>query len=163
MIKDNKRDVTDESEMMAATGAAAGEHYLGDLKVIELLLKELAAGVLNRYNEACIGVLTPSQASTADQEACLRLAGILVGNDSNYQPVNNWTGRPIADYMRRHFSNQIEESESDVHVLAQIIALFVIRIYQDLHKELTESELMQQINSNIQVLCQTLMTSGVHE
>lgn len=161
MIEYNKRDVTDGSGLIAAVRAATGERYLGDLKVIDSLLRELAAGVLNRYNEACNGVLTPSQASTTDQAECLRLAGIFVGNDSNYQAVKNWTGRPIADYMRRHFANQIEVSESDVHVLSQIIALFVISIYQDVSMELAESELMQSIKSNMEALRLTLIASAV--
>lgn len=46
MIEYNKRDVTDGSGLIAAVRAAAGERYLGDLKVIDSLLRELAESEL---------------------------------------------------------------------------------------------------------------------
>lgn len=157
MSNDEKRDVTDGSGLIAAARAVSGERYLGDWQVIHSLLSEFAAGVLTRYHEVGNGVLTPADASTADQAECMRVAGILVGNDSSYQPVKNWTGAPLADHLRQHMSTQIDGEDSDLNVIAQAIAVFVHSIYDALREDLSTSELMAVVSNNIESLRMTLI------
>ena len=121
---------TDPSGLLESLRAATdGRPYLGDLPVVEKLLRDFAGEVFTRFDEVGHGVLTPHEASSADRDECLRLARAFCGLDPAYAPVREWSGKPLANHLRQHMAHSLAESDDDVDVVAQALAVMVHRLY----------------------------------
>lgn len=130
MTEDVLNRHTDPSGLLASVRAASdGRPYLGSPADVERLLRQFAAGVLERYDEVGHGVLTPNDAANADRADCLRLAGVFCGNDPAYAPVRNWTGAPLAEHLRGRMERELVPDEDDVTTVAQAMAVLVHTIY----------------------------------
>lgn len=119
---------SDATGLVASLNTAMSEKpFLGDHDVIDGLVRELAAGVMERFSQVGT-VLTRDQASEADQEACHQLARILIGENSDYTPVPWWSDTELPNRIRSHMGEAVH-SEDNVSVVAQAIAVFVHNIY----------------------------------
>ena len=121
---------TDPSGILASLrDATDGRPFLGDIAVVEGLLRHFAAEVFTRYDEVGHGVLTPEDAANADRAECLRLAGVLCGQDPTYAPVRGWTGKELADHLRNRMERDLVPDEDDQQLVAQALATLVHRLY----------------------------------
>lgn len=121
---------TDPSGLLAsAREANDGRPFLGDITVVEGLLRQFASEVFTRYDEVGHGVLTPEDAANADRADCLRLAGVFCGQDAAYAPVRGWTGTPLADSLRNRMERDLVSDEDDEQIVAQAVAVLVHRLY----------------------------------
>jgi hypothetical protein len=134
---------TDGSALVASARDAARPNYLGSPDVVDRLVRDMAARVLDRFEKVESQVLDRRSASTADQDDCKALAAILVGSDPKYTSMPDWTGKGLADYIRRRLSNVVQDG-SDVDVIAQALATLVHYLY-DLMRQLGEGAGKQQV------------------
>lgn len=121
---------TDPSGLLESARAANdGRPFLGDVQVIQKMLREFASNVFTRYDEVGHGVLTPDDAANADRAECLRLAAVFCGQDGAYAPVREWTGKPLADHLRERMARDLQPEDDDVKLVAQALAVLVHRLY----------------------------------
>lgn len=140
---------TDPSGLLASVQAANdGRPFLGDIHAVEKLIRQFAAGVLERYDEVGHGVLTPDDAANADRDQCLKLAGVFCGNDPAYAPVRNWTGARMAEHLRNRMERELALEEDDVQVVAQAFAVFVHSIY-DLLREASDGAPEEEVQATL--------------
>lgn len=152
---------TDPSGLVESLKAAHdGRPYLGDLSVVEGLLRRFASGVFERYDEVGHGVLTPSDAANADRAECLRLAAIFCGNDAAYAPVREWTGQQLADHLRHRMERDLEPEEDNHRLVAQAMAVLVHRLYdalRDANDGEPEGAVMQDVEASVHSMAMALV------
>ncbi len=121
---------TDPSGLLESLRAATdGRPFLGDIAVVERLLRVFASEVFTRYDEVGHGVLTPLDAANADRVECLRLARVFCGKDAAYAPVRGWTGQQLADHLRNRMERDLVSDDEDEQIVAQALAVLVHRLY----------------------------------
>lgn len=121
---------TDPSGLLESAKAANdGRPFLGDMQVVDGMLRRFAAAVFERYDEVGHGILTPDDAAGADRQECLRLARVFCGQDPAYAPVREWTGKGLADHLRERMERDLQPSDDDVQIVAQALAVLVHRLY----------------------------------
>lgn len=139
---------TDPSGILASLrDATDGRPFLGDISVVEGMLRRFASEVFTRYDEVGHGVLTPEDAANADRAECLRLAGVLLGQDAAYAPMRGWTGKELADHLRNRMERDLVPTEDDAQLVAQALATLVHRLYDVLrqgNEGAPESALMEE-------------------
>jgi hypothetical protein len=151
---------TDPSGLLASVRAASdGRPYLGSPADVERVLRQFAAGVLERYDEVGHGVLTPEDAANADRAECLRLAGVFCGNDPAYAPVRNWTGAPLAEHLRGRMERELVPDEDDAATVAQAFAVLVHTIYGLMREAdgADESSMQQTLEAAVRSLALALV------
>lgn len=151
---------TDPSGLLASVRAASdGRPYLGSPADVERLLRQFAAGVLERYDEVGHGVLTPEDAANADRAECMRLAGVFCGNDPAYAPVRNWTGAPLAEHLRGRMERDLVPDEDDAATVAQSLAVLVHTIYGLLREAdgTDEASMQQTLEAAVRSLAMALV------
>lgn len=149
---------TDPSGLLASVRAASdGRPYLGSPADVERLLRQFAAGVLERFDEVGHGVLTPNDAADADRADCLLLAGIFCGNDPAYAPVRNWTGAPLAEHLRGRMEMELVPGEDDVATVAQALAVLVHAIYGLLRDAGDEAAMQQTLAAAVRSMAMALV------
>lgn len=160
MTEEKLNHHTDPSGLLASVRAASdGRPYLGSMSDVERLLRQFAAGVLERYDEVGHGVLTPDDAANADRDQCLKLAGVFCGNDPAYAPVRNWTGAQLADHLRNRMERELQPEADDVQLVAQAIAVLVHTVYELLREAdgTDEASMQQTLESAVRSLAMALV------
>jgi hypothetical protein len=128
---------TDPSGLLESLKAATdGRPFLGDMQAVERIVRQFAADVITRFDEVGHGVLTPSDAASADRSQCVKLAGVFTGADPAYAPMRDWTGKPLADHLRNRMEHELVPDDDDVQIVAQAFAVFVHSVY-DLLREMS--------------------------
>jgi hypothetical protein len=152
---------TDPSGLVASLNAATdGRPFLGDLVVVEGLLRQFASDVFTRYDEVGHGILTPNDASNADRAQCLKLAGIFCGQDPAYAPVREWTGAQLADHLRNRMERDLQPEDDDAKLVAQAMAVLVHRLYDVLrhaNDDVPERELMDEAEGAVKSMAKALV------
>ena len=152
---------TDPSGLLASARAATdGREFLGDIQVVERLLRRFASDVFTRYDEVGHGVLAPNDAADADRAQCLKLAGIFCGQDDAYAPVQEWTGKPLADHLRQRMARDLVPTDDDVSVVSQALAVLVHRFYDALravNDGQPESAVMQDVEFGVRSMAMALV------
>jgi hypothetical protein len=151
---------TDPSGLLASVRAASdGRPYLGSPADVERVLRQFAAGVLERFDEVGHGVLTPNDAANADRAECVRLAGVFCGNDPAYAPVRNWTGALLAEHLRGRMERDLVPDEDDAATVAQAIAALAHTIYGLLREadEADEASMQQTLEAAVRSLALALV------
>ena len=155
---------TDPTGIVASLKAANdGRPFLGDLGVVDRLLRQFAAGVFERFDEVGHGILTPNDAASADRAECVKLAAVFCGADPSYAPIRDWTGPQLADHLRARMAHQIQPDEDDASVVAQALAVLVHGLYDILRMSGGEERpkvLQQQAEAAIRSMGFAL--TGVH-
>lgn len=143
----------DPTGLVQSARQATGDlPYLGDTEAVDRILRELTAGVLDRFDRVGHGLLTPNEAAEADQSECERLGKAFTGGDAGFQVVPGWSTGGLASSVRSKMAESLNVGEADDQVLAQAFAVFVHHIYDQLN--LTgaggsEAELQDGLNENI--------------
>ena len=159
-MADNKEKLnhhTDPEGLLIAAAEASHAGYLGDVKVVDGLLRQLVAGVIDRFGEVSEGNIESSAAAAADRQACLATTNILAGNDRKYKPVANWNGQALANFIQAR--TRIGENDDAVTVIAHSLAELVLSVYQELGAEGEQEEAGKKINGAIHST--TMMMLGV--
>ena len=161
MAKNELNAHTDPSGLLESVKAASdGRPFLGDLRAVEQVLRQFAAGVFERYDEVGHGILTPQDAANADRQECMRLARIFCGQDPAYAPVREWTGQPLADHLRSRMERDLQPDEDDVQIVAQAIAVLVHRLYDVLrhgNDGAPQSALMEEAEAAVRSMSMALV------
>ncbi|WP_443698726.1 hypothetical protein [Pseudomonas sp.] len=138
--------------VQSANQANNGLPYLGETDVVDRLLREMTAGVLDRFDRVGHGLLTPGDAADADGAECQRLGTAFAGGDPAFAIVPGWNTGGLAQRVRSKMSESVQAGEPDAAVLAQAFAVFVHHIYDQLNitgNGGTEAELQDGLNENI--------------
>jgi hypothetical protein len=136
----------------AACQANSGLPYLGDTETVDRILRELTAGVLDRFDRVGHGLRTPGAAADDDRAECERLGLAFAGQDPGYAVVPIWNTHVLPERIRTKMAETIQAGEPDAAVLAQAFAVFVHHIYDQLNitgNGGTEAELQDCLNENI--------------
>lgn len=126
--------------------------YLGDTEAVDRILRELTAGVLDRFDRVGRGLLSPSDAADGDQAECVRLGVAFTGGDPAYAMVPLWNANSLGNRVREKMAEVVQPDEPDAAVMAQAFAVFVHHIYDQLNitgNGGTEAELQDGLNENI--------------
>lgn len=134
-------------------------YYLGDLDVVDALLRGLVSGVVGRYGEVSKGELNSAAAFEADLLACVELGAILAGHSSDYYPANGWTGEPLAAFIRARTGEHADVAPADV--LAGAVAHMVLDVYKTLGLGVGEKLMSERINETLGIV--TLLMLGVDD
>lgn len=138
--------------LQSARQANSGLPYLGDTHAVDKILRELTAGVLDRFDRVGHGLLTPNDAAAADQAECVRLGTAFTGGDAGFAIVPGWSTGGLANRVRDKMAETVKAGETDDQVLAQAFAVFVHHIYDQLNvagNGGSEAELQDGLNENI--------------
>lgn len=156
---------TDGSALAASARAASdGRRFLGSPQDVERIVREFTVGVLERFDEVGHGVLTPSDAASADQAACLKMGAMFTGGDKSVTPLEGWTGKELADYLRNQMDSTLQPEEDDAKLVAQVFAVYLHRLYDHLRtiESAPESELMQTVERDARGLAMSLVGVEQH-
>ena len=126
--------------------------YLGDTDTVDRILRELTAGVLDRFDRVGHGLIAPNDASAADTAECKRLGVAFAGGDSAFAVVPGWNTGALADRVRAKMAETLAADETDADVMAQAFAVFVHHIYDQLNamgSGGSEAALQDGLNENI--------------
>lgn len=149
---------TDASGIVESLRAAGdGRPFLGDMAVVDGLVRGLAGDVLTRYDEVGLSVLTPEDAANADREQCMKLAAVFTGADPAYAPVRQWTGTPLADHLRQRMEHQLQPDDNDQALVAQAFAVFVHSLYDLLREAGPVDELQETLQAGVRSFTMALM------
>lgn len=151
--------MTDERNQRQAdaTGIAAslreahtGKPYLGDVAVLDGLIRQMTGRIFERYQLVGVGEITRDAAVQADKEECHQLARILIGQNEGYGAMSGWTDGGLADYIRSRMKEAVHD-EDDVSVVAQAVAVFVHGIYRHIGRieADNEKEVQAALNEDI--------------
>lgn len=154
----------DPTWLLHSARAAAGDKpYLGDLEVIDAIIRQFVAGITERFERVGMGLLTPNSAAEADKAECIRLGGVFTGADSTYTPMPGWTDGGLANYVRNRMHESVTPDEPDNEVVAQAIASLVHSVYSMIGEvaDLDEptQEQMAKLNDHIRSL--TWLLAGI--
>lgn len=144
---------------MSARAANSGQPYLGSVQDVEKIVRQLAASVIERFDEVGHGVLTPSDAATADQQECMKLGAAFTGAGNEYALLNGWNGKPLADYLRQQMARDLDPDQSDEVVVAQAFAAFVHGLYDLLRQagRVDDEALQQSLSGQVRAFSMALL------
>lgn len=149
-MADNKEKLnhhTDPEGLLIAVADASHSGYLGDIKVVDGLLRRLVSGVIARFGDASEGKIEQSDAAASDRQACLATANVLAGNDRQYKPIASWNGQALADFIQAR--TRIGDGDDAVTVIAHSLAELVLVVYKELGSDGEEEASGEKINSAI--------------
>jgi hypothetical protein len=109
--------------LQAGITQAAKPNYLGDIQVVEYLLREFARTAINRRNPP----EDPKPNNEKDKQDCLKLADILLGQNPLYTPMPSWN-KPgqIDEWIAQELN---VKNETPQEVVACAFAEFLADIY----------------------------------
>lgn len=120
----------DPTWLLHSIKAASGEKpYLGDMEVIDAIVRQMVSGITDRFDRVGMGLLTPEKAAEADKAECLRLGAVFTGGDPTYAPMPGWTDAGLAKYVRERMHESVHPGEPDAEVVAQAFASLVHSVY----------------------------------
>lgn len=155
---------TDPSGLVASLRhASSGLPYLGDKAAVEKIVREFAGEILTRYDEVGQGVLTPQDASQADQAQAVKLGKAFAGQDAGYAAVKGWNGPELAAQLQRVYADKIVPEDDPADVIAQRFALLVHQVYdslRDLAGGANEDAVGQTLAAAVQKLASELVGVG---
>lgn len=147
----------DPEGLLIAASEASHSGYLGDIKVVDGLLRQLVSDVIDRYEKVSAGEMEAAQASASDRQACIATASILAGNDRKYKAVAGWNGQPLADFIQSR--TKVGEGDDAQTVIAHALAELVLSTYKELGSD-DETEVSgSKLNASIHAT--TMMMLGV--
>ena len=104
---------------------AVQENYLGNIGVVQYLLRDLAARAIDRYDPD-----RKTQSLAADVEDCMKLADIFLGKDPAYAPMPSWNVEGQIDrYVSEHSEMKIT-GFTPREVMASVFINFLINMYE---------------------------------
>ncbi|MGI4857589.1 MAG: hypothetical protein ACRYHA_11895 [Janthinobacterium lividum] len=131
-INPSARHDADGLRQALERATAPGKAYLGDPKVVEKLVRDLAAGIFSRYSAVGQGHLAAAQAKQADRAAIDALASILQGAHADFSAVGNWNPAGLAASVRTALDKRLSQPAMTDNALAihEATALFGLALYQ---------------------------------
>lgn len=121
-----------------ASDPPVGGGYLGDIKVVDALIREFVVGICERFAAVAGGTQTLAQVRQADQQAAYKLACIMRGIDMRYRTVGAWNrdGGGLAKALRWEFDIRLgaQAQHSDADAVFQALGLLVFDTYTELAK-----------------------------
>ncbi len=147
----------DPTWLLHSARAAAGDRpYLGDLDVIDSIVRQFVADIADRFERVGLGLHTPDSAAEADKAECIRLGGVFTGMDETYEPMPGWTDGRLARYIRERMHETAATGEPDAEVVAQAFASLVHSVYAMIGEVATldepTQEQMAKLNDHIRSL-----------
>jgi hypothetical protein len=140
----------------SARAASGNRPFLGDLEVIDAIVRQFVAGITERFERVSIGLQTPQDAAETDKAECVRLGGVFTGADQTYAPLPGWTDAGLAAYIRERMHETAATGETDSEVVAQAFASLVHSVYGMIGEvaDLDEptQEQMDKLNDHIRSL-----------
>lgn len=140
--------------------ADSGQPYLGDLGAVEKIVREFAGEIITRYDEVGHGVLTPEDAANSDRAQALALGKAFAGQDQGYATVRDWSGKPLADELRRRYAQLLQPDDDDAQLIAQRFGLFIHRVYdalRELARGVDAEAVQQELGARARELAQDLV------
>jgi hypothetical protein len=134
------------SGWQSALKASTGSQYLGDRPLVNGLVRHFIADICDRYAAVCDGRSTPWEASQADKDECVRMAGVFCGKDTAYTPMGGWNaGGGLGRYMAKLLEELVvpDELAEPQQALTQAFALFAHLVYQVLMRQQDDAEQRQ--------------------
>lgn len=147
----------DPEGLLIALDSTSHPNYLGDITVIDNILRGMVACVVIRIGEVGDKKITPMEASAADRQGCIDAANCIAGNNQKFSLVEGWTGEPLAQFVRDRTG--LGHNEAPEVVIAHALAEMVLSIYQKVSAGLAEEAIAEQINHEINSMC--LLMLGV--
>lgn len=165
-MEDKLNRHNDPTGLIASLKSVSGpKPYLGDISVIERIIRTFSVGVLERYDEVGHGVLTPADAANADGDECLRMGKVFAGQDNAYTPVADWSGSGLANFLRDEMEREIPEEQDDARQIASAFGVLVHGIYDVLRQvsQLTEEDIQTRLTAQIKPFARLMLGVGRHE
>ena len=113
---------TAPSGLQAALRIAASENYLGDQAVVDALLRPFALSAVKRRQ-----FMETNAASIEDLAACLKLAGIFLGENKSFAVIPGWNEPGGIDVFVFKQLNRIGDTPREV--VAGAFVQLLIEIY----------------------------------
>ena len=112
--------------------------FLGDIQVIDALVRTFIAGVCGRHAAAGEGASSREEAIAGDRAACEEMGKILAGQDDRYVPLSPWhTGGELAAYVKATLAaNNYRIVDTDP---ADVLAAACMILLQDVYKAIQMS------------------------
>ncbi len=130
MMTDELNHHNDPTWLLHSVRSATGDKpYLGDLSVIDGIVRQFVAGILERFEKVGHGIMTPLDAANMDKAECTRLGELFCGADATYEPVRGWTDGGLAGYVRGRMNETVSPDEPNASVLAQAFAQLAHTVY----------------------------------
>lgn len=119
---------TNSASFLAALEVASGPNYLGNLSVVDGILRELATEALNR--RATLPVVDTAKLNEMD---CIRLTNVFLGKDTaNHTPMKPWNSPGHIDrFVTREFGSKLGWGECrPEHAMKTMFAQFIADFYR---------------------------------
>lgn len=116
------------ASLLAALEVASGPNYLGNLSVVDGILRELALAALNRR-----ATLPDVDAEKLNEADCIRLTNVFLGkNTTDYTPIKPWNSPGHIDrFVMREFGRKLGWGEGrPEHILKAMFAEFIMDFYR---------------------------------
>lgn len=139
----------------SARNATGPLPYLGDLNVIDGILRKLTKDVTDRFAAVSHAQMSQPDAAEADHAECIRLGEVFDGQDADYTVIEHWNGDGLATYIRQRMSETVQPAEDDEQIITQAFAMFVHQIYGAIAAmpadpdEVEQAELAGTLDDNI--------------
>lgn len=167
-MPENQSDITSKpgsSGWHIALEKASGEgQYLGDMKVVNHIVRQFLKGITDRSALVGEGKLMPWAAGDADMEACAHMAMVFLGKVPGFTPMGAWNAEGGLDAF---LSTEIQELVAPFErigelAVAQAFAVITHKVY-DILRTVTDENLDEhshQMNEIAEQFTRSLM--GVH-
>lgn len=147
-------DASGLMQSLHASNSRDAKINLGNMRAIDDLVRKFVFDILDRFDRVGAAVMSPSQASQADTDECVRLGKIFAGRDDKYTPLADWNGKRLADHIRWTMGGAIQADDPDEGVIAQLFAVLVHSVYAEIKvlKDSTGDNLNALIHSTVMTL-----------
>ena len=153
----------DPTGLLQSAKQASAPNYLGNLELVDRLVRSFVADIMSRFDEVSMGRMVPNDAAAADQADCFKMADIFAGKDQRFSPVPGWNGKALADFIRQRMYSAVQGGEDDRSVIAQAFAVLAHHVYEAIRADADENKMIDQINDAVRSLAWTLHGIEVNE
>jgi len=106
-----------------------GSHYLGDVAVVDGLLRAFAFDIIDRQAAVAAGALPQGEAVRDDTARAKELAAIFSGRSADYVPMPAFHPGGLAAWIRQTIPDRLDPEGGDDHAINAAMSLFIAEIY----------------------------------
>ena len=167
-MQENQSDITSKPGSsgwhIALEKANGAGQYLGDMKVVNHIVRQFLKSVTDRSALVSEGELMPWAAGDADRQACQHMAKVFLGKEPGFAPMGAWNSEGgLGAFLSTEIQQVVAPSEriGDLAVV-QAFALITHKVY-DILRTVTDENFdaqAHQLNEIAEQFTRSLM--GVH-